>query len=82
MQLLVDQGWTNYYNCNTCSRNGPVAHWNNPLYPDYDIRIRVRRGTFTLWSKNMQIHGPDWLYKLEAILKQFNIYAETTQKTS
>jgi hypothetical protein len=78
MQELLDQGWKNYHTCTTCSRSGPVQYWNNVRYPEYEIRVRTRRNTFTIWSKNLQVYGPAWLYQITDALKHFNIYAEKT----
>lgn len=74
MQLLTNQGWKNYHTCTTCSRFGPVQYWSHATFKEYEIRIRPRKNTFTIWSKNLQIHGPAWLYTMESALKQFNIY--------
>jgi hypothetical protein len=74
MQLLLDLGWTNFHTCTTCSRYGPVQYWSNKAFPGYEIRVRTRKNTFTIVSKNMQIYGPAWVYTLESALKQFGIY--------
>jgi hypothetical protein len=76
MDLLIQQGWKNFYTCTTCSRFGPVQHWSSTKFPEYEIRVRTRRNTFTVWAKNMQIYGPAWNYSIESVLKQFNIYNE------
>jgi hypothetical protein len=74
MQLLIDLGWTNFHTCTTCSRYGPVQYWSNKAFPGYEIRVRTRKNTFTIVSKNMQIYGPAWVYSLVDVLKQFNLY--------
>lgn len=81
-ELLTIQGWKKFYECNTCSRFGPVQYYNNPLFKDYEIRVRPRKNTFTIWSKNMQIYGPAWLYEIESALKKFNIYVEVPASES
>lgn len=74
MQLLISQGWKNYHTCTTCSRFGPVQYWSHEVHKDFEIRVRIRKNTFTLLSRGMQIHGPAWTYQIESVLKQFNIY--------
>lgn len=81
MDLLTNLGWSNFYTCTTCSRSGPVQYWSNKSFPDYQVLVRPRKNTFTIWSKNMQIYGPAWFYTLESALKQFGIY-EVVQKES
>lgn len=72
-ELLTSQDWVNYYSCN-CGGT-PKEYWNNKAFPGYEVRTRPRRGTFTIWNKNIQIYGPEWAYQLEATLKKFEIYA-------
>jgi hypothetical protein len=74
MQLLEVKGWTNHYTCNNCKGKGPLQYWINPAFPGYEVRVRTRRNTFSIYSKNMKVYGPEWLYKLEEALKKFNIY--------
>jgi hypothetical protein len=74
MTLLEAKGWTNHFTCNNCTGKGPLQHWINKSFPDYEIRIRTRRNTFSIYNKNMKVFGPDWFYKLEEGLKKFNIY--------
>lgn len=73
MDVLTDKGWQMFYTCTTCRTNGPVEHWSNPKHVDYEVRVMTKKKAFTLVLKNMQIYGPDWLYKLEDSLKKFKI---------
>jgi hypothetical protein len=75
MEVLVSHGWKMFYECLTCKRNGPVKHWSNDKYPTYEIRTMERKQAFLITNRNMQIYGPDWLYKIEDALKHFNIDA-------
>lgn len=72
MDLLTNQGWKMYYSC-MCG-GSPKEYWSNPNYKDYEIRIRPRRSTFSILHKNLIICGPEWLYKLELKLKEYEIY--------
>jgi hypothetical protein len=72
MQLLIDRGWTVYYQCH-CG-GSLKQHWSNPAFQGYEIRTRPRRQTFEIRSRNIRIYGPDFQYALEGALKKFNIY--------
>lgn len=74
MKLLEDKGWKCYYTCNNCKGKGPLQYWNNPAFPGKEIRIRTRRNTFSIYSSNQKIYGPDWAYQLEGAMKKFEIY--------
>ncbi len=71
MQTLIDNGWIKYYECNQCS--GRTQYWSNKNHPGYEIRVKARRNTFSIYNKNLIIAGPSWLYQIEATLKQFNL---------
>jgi hypothetical protein len=75
MQLLIDKGWKNYYyNCSGC-KGSPTQYWTSDKYKNYEIRIKTRRSTFTLYMNNLPIWGPDWLYKIGDTLKNYGIDA-------
>lgn len=69
--ILTTKGWNIFYSCN-CGGT-PKEHWNNPKYPTYEIRVRPRRQVFSILNRNLVIFGPDFLYKLENALKQYEI---------
>lgn len=72
MQLLIDQGWTNYYSC-MCG-GSLKQYWIHESYPSYEIRLRPTKNVFSILNKNNIIHGPDWIYKMEEKLKAFSLY--------
>lgn len=71
MQLLIDKGWKNHYNC-MCGGQ-PKQYWSHAAYPSYEIRIRPRRNSYTLWQNNHMIVGPDWNYNMESTLTKYGI---------
>jgi hypothetical protein len=71
MDLLIEKGWKKYYSC-MC--NGSYKeYWSNTMYPEYEIRIRPAKKTFTLFQSNNLIYGPQYLYKLEQTLIDYGI---------
>lgn len=77
MQLLKDKGWKMFYSC-MCG-GSRKEYWSNDSFPGYEIRTRPRKQTFEIRSKNTRVLGPDFAYKLEDVLKKFEIY-EPVQK--
>lgn len=65
---LVSLGWIMFHECTTCS--GHVKHYNHPDKPGYQLKVKVKNNTFTIFKDNNLIAGPYWLFEVDKKLKQ------------
>jgi hypothetical protein len=71
MQVLTDNGWRMYYSC-FCG-GSLKEYYINKKYPGYEIRVRPKKNTFSIFLNNLIIHGPDFHYKLNDSLTRYGI---------
>jgi hypothetical protein len=75
--LLKQQQWQNYYNCNC--KGGSRSFYNNKAFPGYEVRVNRSRGTFSILLKHHLMGPSDWLYNLQTKLIENEIFTATLQ---
>ncbi len=70
-ESLESKGWKMYYECNTCS--GVRQYYSHTEKPGWEVRVRVRSNTFSLFLNNHKVSGPHYGYMLEEQLQKNGI---------
>lgn len=71
-KLLEEKGWAHIFSCNC---GGSLReHYQNCAHPQWEIRIRPTKFTYTIIVQGMRVAGPEQAYKLENKMKELGIY--------
>lgn len=70
-QLLTEKGWKMYYSCHC---GGTLKeYYSHVNHPFYEVRVRPRKGSFTILNKNQVVAGPHLGYLLSKKMSEHGL---------